>query len=254
MSTGSYRNGYRDQGYMSGYPGGGVPAPPPTPPTSGLVAWWKADAGVTLSGSNVTGWADQSGNGHNIHTIPSRDNPAFLASAINGLPGLNFATTNSNAILGAAGTLVAPGSARYVVAVVQPATGGTAGQTYGGEILAFSESPNFNVVLGEYGPDIFVTGQAKESNVAVSAGTPYALEVGSDGTTVTGFINGTALVLNITTPEADNGTAEFFVGADFENSNGTFWGVISELLVYSLVPSSPDITALRAYVNSRYGL
>jgi hypothetical protein len=32
---------------------------------TGISLWLKADAGVTLSGSNVIGWADQSGNGAN---------------------------------------------------------------------------------------------------------------------------------------------------------------------------------------------
>ena len=34
-------------------------------PPGGMVLWLRSDLGVTLSGSNVTGWADQSGNGNN---------------------------------------------------------------------------------------------------------------------------------------------------------------------------------------------
>lgn len=33
------------------------------PVTSGLQCWYDASVGVTTSGSTVTGWADQSGNG-----------------------------------------------------------------------------------------------------------------------------------------------------------------------------------------------
>lgn len=36
---------------------------------AGLSLWLKADAGVTLSGSDVTAWADQSGNGKNATPI-----------------------------------------------------------------------------------------------------------------------------------------------------------------------------------------
>ena len=35
-------------------------------PPSGMALWLKADAGVTTSSSNVTQWADQSGNGNNV--------------------------------------------------------------------------------------------------------------------------------------------------------------------------------------------
>jgi len=54
---------------------------------SGLSLWLKADAGVTLLMSNVTAWADQSGNGRSV-TVASL--PAFTASSINGKPTIDF--------------------------------------------------------------------------------------------------------------------------------------------------------------------
>lgn len=57
-------------------------------PTSDLSLWLKADAGVTLSGSNVTAWADQSGNGNNA-TSPDSD-PTFVSSSINSKPAISF--------------------------------------------------------------------------------------------------------------------------------------------------------------------
>jgi len=55
-------------------------------PQSGLSLWLKADAGVTLSGSNVTAWADQSGNGNNATAV---DTPTL--STISGKTFINFA-------------------------------------------------------------------------------------------------------------------------------------------------------------------
>jgi len=43
--------------------GSGTPFSPTD--LTNLSLWLKADAGITLSGSNVTAWADQSGNGNN---------------------------------------------------------------------------------------------------------------------------------------------------------------------------------------------
>jgi hypothetical protein len=57
-------------------------------PQSGLSLWLKADAGVTLSGSNVTAWADQSGNGNNAASPTI--SPTFVSSSINSKPAISF--------------------------------------------------------------------------------------------------------------------------------------------------------------------
>ena len=54
-------------------------------PIVGLVAWFKADTGVTKTGTAVTGWLDQSGN-HNDLTGTA----TYVASGLNGLPILTF--------------------------------------------------------------------------------------------------------------------------------------------------------------------
>ena len=56
---------------------------------SGLSLWLKADAGVTLSGSNVTAWADQSGNGNNA-SANSGEEPTFASSFSNSKPAIEF--------------------------------------------------------------------------------------------------------------------------------------------------------------------
>ena len=141
---GGYRAGYRDQGYISGYPGPGTVPPPPSPSLDGLVAWFKADAGVTKTGSDVTAWADQTGNGNDVDAIGGTDAPQFSASVINGLPGIAFGGPNGTAILGSLTTALVDSLApRYVVAVLRPTTVGThnAGQTWGGQFFQFRKSP-----------------------------------------------------------------------------------------------------------------
>jgi len=61
---------------------------------SSLSIWLKADAGVTASGSNVTAWADQSGNGNNATAY---SNPQLVASALNSKPVISFDGTTSYA-------------------------------------------------------------------------------------------------------------------------------------------------------------
>jgi hypothetical protein len=56
---------------------------------SGITLWLKADAGVTLSGSNVTAWADQSGNGNNASSSEG-SRPTFVSNVLNSKPVLRF--------------------------------------------------------------------------------------------------------------------------------------------------------------------
>jgi len=62
--------------------------------TQNLIAWFKADAGVTVdgSGSNVVRWADQSGNANDGTQLPSTAylQPTLVSNALNGHPVLRF--------------------------------------------------------------------------------------------------------------------------------------------------------------------
>lgn len=54
-----------------------------------LHLWLKADEGVSLSGSDVTSWIDQSANAFRFNPL-STSRPAYLGNAFNGLPTLSF--------------------------------------------------------------------------------------------------------------------------------------------------------------------
>lgn len=62
---------------------------------SGLVAWYKADVGLTMGGPSVTGWADQSGNNRHLSGTPGKY-PTITANALNGLPAVTFASYTSS--------------------------------------------------------------------------------------------------------------------------------------------------------------
>jgi hypothetical protein len=61
---------------------------------SNLSVWFKADAGVTATGLNVTAWADQSGNGNNAVAY---NNPQVIANALNSKPVISFNGSTSYA-------------------------------------------------------------------------------------------------------------------------------------------------------------
>jgi hypothetical protein len=56
--------------------------------------WLAADKGVSLTGPNVTSWADQSGNGNNALPSTAVNQPSFVSSSVNGYPSLDFDGVN----------------------------------------------------------------------------------------------------------------------------------------------------------------
>lgn len=58
------------------------------------VLWLDANRGVTLSGSSVTNWADQSGNAFNAVPSAVAARPTYVTSSANGYPTIDFDGTN----------------------------------------------------------------------------------------------------------------------------------------------------------------
>lgn len=56
---------------------------------TGLLAWWDSSQGVSLSGSQVTAWADRK-NGYTLGQATSAARPLFDATSFGGFPGLTF--------------------------------------------------------------------------------------------------------------------------------------------------------------------
>jgi len=65
-----------------------------------LTTWLRSDAGITLNGSSVSSWADQSGNGNNATQSNAGSQPSFVQNIIGGRPVVRFTGTgNSGAAL-----------------------------------------------------------------------------------------------------------------------------------------------------------
>ncbi|HEY3416195.1 MAG TPA: Ig-like domain-containing protein, partial [Armatimonadota bacterium] len=59
----------------------------PTPVTSNLTLWLKADTGITKDGNNkISAWADQSGQGHNVSQGNANYQPVYTENILNGRP------------------------------------------------------------------------------------------------------------------------------------------------------------------------
>lgn len=58
------------------------------------VLWLRADNGVNLAGSNVTGWLDRSGNNNHANAPSAAAQPTRVPTALNGYPVLSFDGVN----------------------------------------------------------------------------------------------------------------------------------------------------------------
>lgn len=57
---------------------------------SGLKLWLKADTGIILNGSNVSGWNDQSGNANDATQSIAGSQPLLVPNILNNLPAVRF--------------------------------------------------------------------------------------------------------------------------------------------------------------------
>jgi hypothetical protein len=224
---------------------------------TGLKLWLRADAGVTLSGSGVSNWADQSGNGNDVSQATGAYQPTVTPASINGLPGINFSATQG---LTGATTLLASGSPRTVIAVIKPTSttdclmqifvGGTAWLA-----RLFTNAGNkefYNSVSGgtadtiTLGFDPSNTGHVLEISSVVGSKPTVAFDGAS--------YLATASAGDGTVKAETGGTSSFFnVGCYVPSANG-FAGDICEMLVFDHVLGASDLNQVRVYLQGKYGI
>ena len=83
---------------------------------STLIGWFESDFGVALSGSNVDGWLDQTGNNNTLLASGSA-RPTFNASSNAGFPEISFNGT-SNIMVGTSGGAITTRSAFAVLSSI----------------------------------------------------------------------------------------------------------------------------------------
>jgi hypothetical protein len=241
----------------------------PFPPSSlgGLSLWLKADAGVTLSGSDVIAWADQSGNENNA--TARTGNPTFVSSVINGKPILRFDGTANLitndffahnydtpitiiAVSKASASTVrgAQPTARYIAGVTN-----NGGYEYGLSYGAYeTENPNFS---NSYG--ISYVGGADIESSAMGENEKRIASTINSGSQISFFLDGTLVG---TADPADqsggnNSTGAFSIGSDVVlNEIDNFFCTcdIAEIIIYNRAITTPERQQVEAYLNQKYAI
>jgi hypothetical protein len=236
-------------------PGGGVP-------TSGLGLWLKADTGVTLSGSAVTQWADQSGNVRNASQSNSTNRPVLVSNALNGKPAIRFDGGNDflsftypiNGLNGVTMFLVSAArdadnpSGPQNAAVYWPETASW-GATF---LSAFQSKALARIGTGQTNTNLSYT---RPANIGTAYTRTSVKHDGANGTNVL-YVNGVAVQTATGRLSALNGIQNNgFLGQGLGSTSTTntyFNGDIVEVLVYSRALSEAERQQVEQYLQQKY--
>lgn len=220
-----------------------------------LVAWYKADVGLTLAGSAVTGWADQSGNSRNL-TVYS-GGPTYSATGFNGGPGVVLDNPNMDGFISSAFNIATRTASFFMVLNVGSSGGdkrilaysSNVVADYGNAISVLALNSNAGNSLNAYHNSTASTAQTLTDNTNYRVGSIY------DGpnTSLTTYVNNVA-----GTPAAPSndvlGSAatSLFIG---KNNDGSGAGLtVAEIVMTDSVASSGDRSSLDDYFQTKWGL
>jgi hypothetical protein len=214
---------------------------------STLLAWYRADSGVTPNGATVSAWADLSGNGTNLAQANAARQPTFNATGGGGVGDAPYVSCPTN------GTAISIASAGVPVysqplEIFVEASWNTSG---GGFTYLCDSSANANTMA--------ILTNAAANSIAIDAGTLVAGTFTPSGwQTYDAVINGASSSLTIAGTLVASGDAGTGVGAGgiiLFNNPGLTASVIAGIAEYILCASltASQRSQVISYLRSRYG-
>lgn len=210
-----------------------------------MALWLRADRGITLNGSNVSAWADQSGGGNNVSQGTAGNQPAFNSSngSFNSKPSVD------------------PVYPRYlngsISTIAQPFAifgAGKSGTSTGAEQMFLDTDPAERM-LGCSGSGAIQTYFSIQLIGVGQTTTPAAIGAIINGASSSVFFNAKTPVV---TGNAGTGQATtLYVGAysGAPNTAQFHWGgPICEVILLNVLPTTPMKDAILTYLGARYGL
>lgn len=218
---------------------GGAAAAELGPPLTGLAAWYRADLGVTGT-TNVSAWADQSGNGEDIAQGTEANQPELVDDVVNGHPVIRFTRANTDFLTRA--TTPALSQPYTWVAVIKRTD--TATQWFvSGDALFRGMLYDSDSTLELFAGGLFDTADAVDTNF-------HSLIGVLDGANSEGFIDN----VSAGTGDANTGAlAGILIGCGPSGAD-PFGGDIAEVLLYDHELDTDERTELAAYIADRYGI
>jgi hypothetical protein len=215
---------------------------------STLLAWYRSDLGITLNGSTVSGWADQSGNGHNVTQATGTKQPTYATSdaSYNGYPSLTFVQASSQNLASSTFTAIAQPLTYIFVGKLTAAPTNTCQLCDGSvqrPIMYVSSGSTTVLNLQEVG------GAAFSGTASPVLTTPFVAAGLFNGASSAIFQNNSQTALASGTT-GTNGVDQIQLSS---NSTQAWNGSFTEVLVYQNLSSS-DRQRLFVYLGTRYNI
>lgn len=214
-----------------------------SPPTfSGtLKLWLRADLGITLNGSKVSAWADQSGNGNNVTQGTAADQPPYTAadSNFNGRPSVGPFSSTSYALNASTFTISQPNTIYLVAYAANTAQN------------VFFDGSSSRQIIGRAGATTWwiYAGTTVDANGA--NGNPHAFCLTLSSGTGTLYVDNSQTAAVSSTAGSDALTGLVVgVGSGDAAPNGS----IAEFLIYSGAHTTAQVQQVFRYLGARYGL
>lgn len=211
---------------------------------SGLQLWLRSDLGITLNGSTVSKWADQSGNGNDAIQNTALNQPAYATNQVNGLPTLNSDGVNVFMTGTLANTFI-----NCTIFVVDKITADTSG------IISISATgaSNSGVQIQQASGILRLDRVVTENSVSNSLPTAFQYFV---ATATNSFGSLTINNGTISTTSAAGAIPTLSQYVLFSLDQGFYRSTaqIGEYIVFNRVLSTQEISSIQNYLHNRYNI
>lgn len=226
---------------------------------SNLAAWWKADAGLTLAGSSLSAWADQTTNANNLTQATAAEQPQRVTDGLNSTDTISFAGATLSLAAADANSLDLAATGLSLFAVARPATGQSAAALLDKASTGSDSTPTYRVGFGsgQNGKSWQFIGTNTRTVASTAATDVFSIfEVVTDESGVgSGLlaVNGTvATTFASTGPDVDS-TKPVIVGK-VSDDTAPFGGELAEVVLVGREVSLSERQKIEGYLANKWGL